>query len=63
MGWVMLGDEDVCVRLTSPILGEEVSESVIVDASRKGGEFASKPEDRAASRLARESGDSGSRGL
>jgi hypothetical protein len=42
MGWVMLGDEDVCVRL-SPILGEdsEVSESVIVESSRKGGEFAS----------------------
>lgn len=41
MGWVMLVDGDVCVRNTSPILGEEVSESVIVESSRKGGEFAS----------------------
>ena len=39
MGWVMLGDEDVCV---SPILGEKaVSESVIGESSRKGGEFPS----------------------
>lgn len=63
MGWDILGDEDICVRLTSLVLGEEVSESVIVESSRKGGEFASKPEDRAASRRARESDDSGSRGL
>ena len=41
MGCVMLVDEDVCVRITSPRLGEEVSESVIVESSRKGGEFAS----------------------
>lgn len=64
MGCVMLGGEDVCVRLNSPILGEEeASESVIGESSRKGGEFTSQPEDRAASRRARESGDSGSRGL
>jgi hypothetical protein len=41
MGWVMLGDVDVCVRLTSPVLGEKVSESVIGELSRRGGEFAS----------------------
>jgi hypothetical protein len=41
MGWVMLVDEEFCEKIASPILGEEVSESVIVESSRKGGEFAS----------------------
>ena len=42
MGWVMPGDEDVCVRLTSPMLEEkEVPELVIGESSRIGGEFAS----------------------
>lgn len=45
------------------MLGEGVSELVVGESSRKGGEFAPELEERAARRRARVSGVGGSRGL